>query len=252
MAAKKYIELDGLAAFWAKAKTYIETELAKKADTGDIPDVSAFITKSVNDLANYYTKSNTYTKTEVNNLVNAVKQFTYESVATLPTASASTMNKIYLVPATNTADKNIKDEFITINTGTAQSPQYKWEQIGSTTLDLSGYVTSTALTTILADYALTSEVTETLKGYVTTSALNTKLGDYVTSSALTTKLNDYYTKSNTYSKTEVDNAVGARVLQSAYNSDMTIVNGNFTTINSKLNDIGTATTAECEGVVTGS
>ena len=40
-----------------------------KADISDIPDVSQFITKAVNDLVNYYAKNESYSKTEVNQLL---------------------------------------------------------------------------------------------------------------------------------------------------------------------------------------
>jgi hypothetical protein len=35
------------------------------SEIGNTPDLSGFITKSVNDLTNYYLKSETYTKAEV-------------------------------------------------------------------------------------------------------------------------------------------------------------------------------------------
>ena len=70
-------------------------------------ETANFITETVNDLLYYYTKSETYTKAEVQQIVDAIKQFTYEVVQVLPTASASTMNKIYLVPAPKSEDKNV-------------------------------------------------------------------------------------------------------------------------------------------------
>ncbi len=105
---------------------------------------SGFITKSVNNLDNYYKTSETYTKTEVDALISAVHQFSYESASELPTASASTMYKIYLIPSTSSANDNIKDEFITIDKGSDASPRYVWEQIGSTSVDLSAYLHSDA------------------------------------------------------------------------------------------------------------
>ena len=114
--------------------------------SGVIPDVSQFITKSVNDLVNYYLKSETYTKGEVDSLIGAIKQFTYVVAQTLPTASASTMYKIYLIPSSDPQTQNVKDEYITLES----SGSYSWEQIGSTAIDLSGYVTTTALNTALA------------------------------------------------------------------------------------------------------
>lgn len=121
-----------------------------------------FITKSVNDLANYYLKSDTYNRTEVQQLIDAVKQFTYEKVATLPTASALTMNKIYLVPSPVQVGQNVSDEFITIATEQGGTTRYDWEQIGTTTIDLSGYSTTSemnaAINTALAVYSTTDEM----------------------------------------------------------------------------------------------
>ena len=49
--------------------------------SGVIPDVSNFITKSVDDLLNYYLKSDTYTKAEVQQLIASVQGLVYEAVA---------------------------------------------------------------------------------------------------------------------------------------------------------------------------
>lgn len=117
--------------------------------------IADFITRSVNDLVNYYTKTDTYTKTEVQNLLDAIKQFRYEVVASLPAASASTMGTIYLVPSDNPDTQNVKDEFIAIQSGST----YSWEQIGSTAIDLSGYSTTVEMNAAIAS-ALTSYYTK--------------------------------------------------------------------------------------------
>lgn len=120
---------------------------------GVIPDVSQFITKSVNDLVNYYTKSQTYTKTEVQNLIGAIQQFHYEIVATLPATGES--NVLYLLGPTGTgADKY--EEYVYANS--------TWTKIGDTSIDLSQYVTTTALNTALADYTTTANLTTLLAG----------------------------------------------------------------------------------------
>lgn len=134
-----------------------------EADSGDAlilnrPDLSQFITRTVDNLVNYYTRSDTYTRVEVQSIVNAIKQFTYESVSTLPTASAATMNKIYLVPSADPKTRNVKDEYITLE----GSGVYSWEKFGSTEMSLDGYVTTEDLNTALASY-------------VTSSAFNTAL-----------------------------------------------------------------------------
>ena len=170
---------------------------------GVIPDVSQFITKSVNDLANYYTKSQTYTQTEVQQLINAVKQFTYELVNTLPTASAPTMNKIYLTPSSDPQTQNVKDEYITIQNGST----YSWEQIGSTAIDLSGYVTTTALNNALADYITTADLNTLLAGYQTKIDATHKL-DYSLLSNTPTKVSDF-TNDSGFITTESDPTVPA-------------------------------------------
>jgi predicted transcriptional regulator len=181
--------------------------------------IANFITKSVNDLVNYYLKSDTYTKTEVQQLIDAVKQFTYVSVAELPTASADTMNKIYLVPSTNPETKNVKDEYITIAVTDQGTTTYSWEQIGSTTVDLSGYYTSAqtdaaisaALNAALASYSTTSQMTAAIAtaiaNYYTKSEVDALIANFITKSV--NDLVNYYLKSDTYTKAEVQQLIDA-------------------------------------------
>jgi len=102
-----------------------------KADTSDIPDVSNFITNTVDNLTNYYKKNETYTQAEVNSLIGAVSGISIEVVQTLPTQDIST-STIYLVPKTAATNDNY-DEYIYVSNS--------WEHIGSTDVDLSGYQT---------------------------------------------------------------------------------------------------------------
>ena len=223
--------------------------------------IANFITKSVNDLVNYYLKSDTYTKTEVQQLIDAVKQFTYQVVTTLPTATADTMNKIYLVPSTNPETQNVKDEYITIDNGAEAETRYTWEQIGSTTIDLSGYYTalqtdaaiSSALSTALADYsttsamntAITTAINTALADYSTTNQMNaaiaTAIANYYTKAEvdalianfITKSVNDlvnYYLKSDTYTKTEVQQLIDA-VKQFTYQVVTTLPTATADTMN---------------------
>ena len=106
-------------------------------------------------LVNYYLKTETYSKAEVNTIVDTIKQFRYTTADTLPEPSADTMGIIYLIPSTNPKTKNVKDEFLTMLDGST----YKWEQIGSTTVDLSGYSTTEEMNAAIAS-ALTSYYTK--------------------------------------------------------------------------------------------
>ena len=100
-----------------------------------------FITKSVNDLTNYYLKSDTYTKTEVNSLIGAISTVSFQVVQTLPTQDIQT-NVIYLVPKSSAQADNTYDEYIYVNNA--------WEKIGDTQIDLSGYQTTANLVTSLS------------------------------------------------------------------------------------------------------
>lgn len=77
-------------------------------------------------------------KSYVDSAISGVTQFKYEVISTLPTASAATMGKIYLVAHTHGAQDGY-DEFITIESGDT-TKTYAWEKIGNTDIDLSQYV----------------------------------------------------------------------------------------------------------------
>ena len=98
---------------------------------------------------------NPATKQYVDTAINAVKQFEYQVVTELPTAAQATMGKIYLVAHShNPSDgkPDSYDEFITVKSGST----YKWERIGNTDIDLSGYVPTTRK---INKKALSSDIT---------------------------------------------------------------------------------------------
>lgn len=107
-----------------------------------------FITNSVNNLTNYYTKTNTYTKTEVNDLINGITSMNVAVVQTLPTSGISATT-IYLVPKSTSQTNNAYDEYLYVNS--------KWEKIGDTTIDLSNYALKSEIPTV------TNDLTDTLK-----------------------------------------------------------------------------------------
>ena len=94
----------------------------------DLTNDSGFITKAVNDLTNYYTKSQTYTKSEVDWMISNFWWF--EVVATLPTQNIKT-NVIYLKwPIGSGADRY--EEYIYYSN--------TWTLIGETSVDLTNYI----------------------------------------------------------------------------------------------------------------
>ena len=94
----------------------------------------------------------------------------YVVVTELPTASAETMGKIYLVAHSHGTD-DIYDEYLTIRTAQSGIPvtfTYSWEKIGNTDIDLSNYVTDVTLNKRTAT-VLTSDTTRT-STYISGSA----------------------------------------------------------------------------------
>ena len=129
------------------------------------------MTNTVNDLVNYYTKSETYTKTEVNGLISAIPKFAIEVVNALPTTDISTTT-IYLLRNSEQTGSNLFEEYIYVNN--------QWELLGSQDIDLSNYVTISDLNTALASYVTSTNLSTILQGYVTTTMWNT-LGAVATS-----------------------------------------------------------------------
>lgn len=217
-------------------------QLATKYEkpVGGIPDtdlsvalqtaIASFITASTQNLVYYYLKSETYSATEVDQLLAAIKQFTYEAVAVLPEASAQTVGKIYLVPSADPKTQNVKDEFITLTTVEEGTTTYSWECIGSTTIDLSNYYTKTQ-----TDAAITAAINLALADYSTTSQVGT-----IVSTAITTALANYYTK------TQVDNELAKKTDKltmtgagAAVEDDIMVIdeNGNIKDGGKKISDL---------------
>ena len=116
--------------------------------------IKDFITRSVNDLVNYYTKSDTYTKTEVNNIIGSLNQFHYEIYASTSAVTNPQPNVLYLIGPTGTGSDKY-EEYVYSN---------GWVKIGDTTIDLSGYSTTeqmnAAINNALKDYATKEEVSQ--------------------------------------------------------------------------------------------
>lgn len=149
-----YTETDPTVPQWAKAAQkphYTAAEVgALPADT-EIPDKLSslqndvgFITNLANNLANYYLKSQTYTRDEVNGLISAIPKFRISVVSQLPTEDISATTIYLLVTGDDT--QNLYTEYIYVNNS--------WEKLGTQTVDLSGYATVESL----GDYLLKSDI----------------------------------------------------------------------------------------------
>lgn len=137
--------------------------------TDTVSDLDASLQALITNVAtNYYTKTHIDASVaDLEQQIQAVAGFDLVVVDTLPTASADTMKKIYLVPSANPKTQNAKDEYITIDKGAEASPRYVWEQIGSTEIDLDGYATEEYVDAAVADVsALALDVSSKLDSSV--------------------------------------------------------------------------------------
>lgn len=91
----------------------------------------------IDDTAN--TSTNTWSASKINAVISALNKLSLAIVQTLPTQDISNTT-IYLVPKTTSQTNNIYDEWVYVNNS--------WEKIGSTEIDLSGYVQESDLVAI--------------------------------------------------------------------------------------------------------
>ena len=127
--------------------------------TSQLENDSNFITNVVNNLLNYYTKDEVYTKANIDELLrNVGAGLSVKIVTVLPTEEISGTT-IYLIKTSG----NNYNQYMWIDNA--------WENLGSTTVDLSNYYTK-------------DKVNEILLGYVTKDVLASILIDYVKKSEL--------------------------------------------------------------------
>lgn len=138
-----------LEALGAAAWKAVATEVSKSADLPTAEAVKSYVDSAVGKIHNFDV------------VIDADG-----SAATGPsvTASADTMYKIYLVPSGEAAaGEHI--EYITIKSGDGETATFKWEAIGSTKTNLTGYVpTSTTIATIKLDHNITVAELQTALG----------------------------------------------------------------------------------------
>ena len=91
-------------------------------------------------------------KAYVDSMVETIPQFDVVIVESLPTASADTFHKVYLISG---GVSGSYVEYITIRSGSEGAYTYSWEQVGSLDADFSAYVKKT---TQIAGIALNSDI----------------------------------------------------------------------------------------------
>ena len=147
-------ETDPTVPAWAKQPqkpSYTAQEVGALPESTKIPDKvsdltndSGFISKSVNNLANYYTKSQTQ------EMIAAIPQFRVEVVQQLPAAGEDRV--LYLVPFATAEGKYL--EYIWVGG--------RFEVIGSQRVDLTGYATEEWVGSQLAGKLDSSKLSEAI------------------------------------------------------------------------------------------
>lgn len=103
---------------------------------------SGFIDNTVNNLVNYYTQSETYTRAEVLALVADIPKFSVQIVPTLPTENISSTT-IYLLAVEGGDSSNYYEEYLYANG--------KFELIGTTKIDLNNYYTKAEVDALIQE-----------------------------------------------------------------------------------------------------
>ena len=106
-----------------------------------------------------------------------------EIAQSLPAASSSTMNKLYLVAEATSQTHDAYEVFVTVRTGSSPNYSYAWEKVDTARVDLSGYsLTSHTHGDITSDGKIGSTsgkpIITTTSGKLTTGAFGTSSGQF--------------------------------------------------------------------------
>ena len=108
-------------------------DLTVPTKLSDLANDNGFIDNTVNNLTNYYLKTETYTREEITTLLGQISTMSALVVDTLPTENFS-KTTIYLIKKADAKTDDLYDEYLYVeSTG-------KLEKIGNTALDLSNYL----------------------------------------------------------------------------------------------------------------
>ena len=229
------VEGQAIYSYVSSAIADYDTNFATVAKTGNYYDLSnvptSYITKDVDDLTHYYDKDATetyvvtyvnsyvvdyvgdyaYSKAEVSTRISEIlgdmgeiKQFIYLTAASLPTASADEMYKIYLIPAPGADTDNIKEEYIVIDRGEGQDPRYVWEMLGTTKMAMTDYADWDGVREMIVEnsYLTTGDFSAQIASYYTKDEVQSILTGYQTSltwdNAVTENSSNQVTSGMTY------------------------------------------------------
>lgn len=129
-----FLDKERVKELWA----FIKVELAKKAAVGDLANLvdEDLMAETIATALVPYAKTSEIAAV----LAGALSR---QVVDTLPSVDEGDPTVIYFVPAPDSVNGDVKDEYMLVNGA--------WERIGSTRIDLSGYWSKQELTAMTAD-----------------------------------------------------------------------------------------------------
>ena len=149
------------------SSTYVAKETGKGLSSNDYTTNEKNKLNGIESSANNYTHPSTHsssmitdsnTHTNIGNTNNTLENILtnidsklgslanvdlIEVITSLPTASASTMNKLYLIAESSSATNDNYEIYVTVKTGTNGNYTYAWEKVDTARIDLSNYLTTT-------------------------------------------------------------------------------------------------------------
>lgn len=153
---------------------------------GDISEVKQIAENALSlaqsiesDLTNYYTKSETYTQDEIDQMISTIPKFSIAVVDALPTTDISDTT-VYLVKSAEETG-NLYTEYIHVGD--------TWEMLGTQKTDLSGYYTSAQVDEKMAEYLPLSGGTLESSDYDILKINRKDPSDYATSTGIRFYLN---------------------------------------------------------------
>lgn len=203
-------------AFTANSATDTTIDIAVPTKTSDLTNDSGFITNSVSNLTNYYTKSQTYTQGEVNSLLSAI---------TIPTKTSDLTND----GADGTSTYVEADDLATVATSGSYNDLSDKPTIGNATLTIQRNGTSAGTFTANATSNKSINITvPTTAADVSALPASTKYGASI---AVSINTADY--KVTTTLKDQDGNTLGtAQVIDLPLES--VVVNGSYDSTNKKI------------------
>lgn len=144
---------------------------------------SGFVDRLVSDLQNYYLKSQTYTRDEIDGKISAIPKFSIKAVQALPTADISETT-VYLLSTGSGSD--LYTEYIYVDG--------EWEVLGSQRVDLSGYATEEWASGMFQPKGNYLTEHQSLEGYAKTEEIPTKISQLQNDKNYLTEVPDGYAK----------------------------------------------------------